>query len=46
MMGYPEDALPTADSGFVAIVSWLTVVFTVLTVAYMLWIRRHFVTRR
>jgi hypothetical protein len=41
-MGYPEDSLPSGDSTFGHVATWLTVVFTLLTVAYMVGIRKHF----
>jgi hypothetical protein len=41
-MGYPEDWLESAPSGFGAAATWLTAVLTVLTVVYMGGIRKHF----
>jgi hypothetical protein len=41
-MGYPADSLPAAGQTYGLAASWLTVVLTLLSVAYMVGIRKHF----
>jgi len=42
VLGYPEEVLPGSLSDLGPILAWLTLVLTVLTVVYMLAIRKHF----
>jgi hypothetical protein len=41
-MGYPEDWLGSGDARFGTVATWLTAVLTVLTVVFMVRIRKHF----